>query len=69
MLCELDHGDLMSLVQGTYPNFDLIPVFSSQGLGRYRGDWDWESGKLIKLSEEELLEIYIACKDSWENTR
>jgi len=59
---EVNKEDLVNLVTGTSPSFDLINPFTEMGIGNYIGGhadrWSWNRSTLEKLDEHELLEIY-----------
>ena len=65
MKVELDKKDLINLVNGVSPGYDLFENPTVKRCGRYSGSygtWDWISYELDKLSEEELLNLYKLCK-------
>lgn len=70
MHMELDKADLVSLVRGTDPNYSAMdhPLVKQYGRywGGFRDEWDWDTDRLKKCTEEQLLDIYRICKDSWK---
>lgn len=66
---ELDRKDVISLLKGTEPNYDVMDKIP-RDLGRYYGgfkdEWRWNSFISDKYSDEELLDFYLICKKSWE---
>jgi hypothetical protein len=70
MIVELDKEDLLSLVKGDSPHYDLFTEFEKEEHGRYVGgftdDWRWNISALMRLDEEKLWEIYTRCKLSWK---
>ena len=69
MFVELTIEDLKKLVKGSSPSFkamDNIKIKYKGEYNDYRGTWIWEDSALDNLSEEQLYEIYIICKNSWE---
>lgn len=67
---HLSKKDLASLVKGTSPNFDLHSHPLVKKSGRYYGgfndEWNWNYGFENNLSEEELWDLYVLCRDSWK---
>lgn len=59
---EVSKEDLVNLITGTSPSFDLINSFTEMGIGNYIGGhvdrWNWNRSTLENLDEHELLEIY-----------
>lgn len=69
MKMDLDKKDMISLVKGTAPNLLIMdnPLINKYGNFRASyGTWDWNYRAFDNLSEEELLEIYLTCKNSWK---
>ena len=69
MRLELDKSDLVSLVKGSVPNYSVMekPLISISGI--YNGSydkWEWNYKFEEKLTEQELLDMYILCRDSWK---
>lgn len=67
---DLDKDDLVSLVKGTSPWYSAMDQPLVQRYGSYSGprgeEWAWHTWRLKECSEEELLELYQICKDSWK---
>ncbi len=59
---EVNKEDLVNLITGISPSFDLINPFTEMGIGNYIGGhvdrWNWNRSTLENLDEHELLEIY-----------
>lgn len=66
---DLTKEDLINLVKGTCPNYNVMDSMIERKLGHYTGgfrdDWTWD--RLGHLTEEELIEVYNTCKNSWNN--
>ena len=69
MKLELDKEDLMALVKGTSPYYNVFenPLVKKCGswTGGHVDKWSWGSG-LDSLSDEDLYKLYNICKDSWK---
>lgn len=66
MTINLDKKDLVSLVKGTDPDYNVMDNMSVKPYGRYNGSygtWTWEDS-LHSLSEEKLYSIYVICKNN-----
>lgn len=70
MTLELEHKDLVCLVLGTEPYYDVMEHPSIKNTGKWVGGfverWDWNQAVLNKLSDERLAEIFKICKQSWK---
>lgn len=63
MVLKLDKKDLITLVQGNEPSFELISKYEKSGLGSYNGSygtWSWSS--LKELTEEQLYSMHLEMK-------
>ena len=62
---------LLKLVSAMCPNYSIMDMDIISNNGRYIGGfhdkWEWEQFSLKKLNEEELLEIFVLCYNSWES--
>jgi hypothetical protein len=71
MTVELTKTDLIALVKGVEPNYDLFdnPLIAANGsyVGGFVDKWSW-SFNINKITESELWEIYNLCKNSWDKT-
>jgi len=69
MQIELHKDDLVHLVLGVSPYYDVMEHPSVKGKGRFSDNtgWDWHIANLKQLSEYELFELYKLCRDSWLN--
>ena len=69
IMVHLDRKDLMSLVRGTDPYYSVFehPLVKDNGdyVGGFVDKWAWCYPKLNTLSNEELVELYYVCKNSW----
>lgn len=68
MNIELDRKGLESLIKGTGPHFDafknnLVVKAGFEYSDQY-GRIDWRN--LSSLTDNELYELYIICRKSWE---
>ncbi len=67
---ELSKEDLISMVQGTVPNYSLFDHPLIKTIGYYTGGfvdkWTWIGPALKQLSEESLMTVYKLCKESWK---
>lgn len=69
MIMELDKDDLEALVRGRGPKYSAMDNALVKKHGQFNGSygtWNWNYSSLKECSEEELLEIYKICKDSWK---
>lgn len=66
MIVYLDKADLISLVNGKSPDFTVMdyPLISARG--HYTDAYGWRWHSLEELTEEQLLEVYNMCKNSWK---
>jgi hypothetical protein len=68
MLIELDRKGLEILVIGSEPYYDEFnnPLIEKAGHAYYDqyGRTNWYS--LGKLTDEELYEVYLICRNSWK---
>ena len=68
MLIDLQKYDLMSLVRGEMPNYSLFTCLNDYGYyDDCRGEWHWHELILERLDKKELYELYLLCKNSWED--
>lgn len=69
MTIDLDKQDLISLVQGSSPHYDIFEHPLVKKSGRYNGGmndhWSWNYN-FSDLSESELFDLYTLCKNSWK---
>jgi len=67
MIVELDREDLVSLVRGMEPSYDIFedPLVKRCGswTGGFVEKWDWNS-ELDRISETYLFALYKLCKSS-----
>lgn len=66
MLIDLDKTDLVNLVRGINPPYEVFEVSLVKQCGSYTGGfndrWDWRTYDLEKLTESQLVELYKICK-------
>lgn len=67
MTVELTKSMLIDLVRGTFPNFDLFENRMIAHCGTYNDNqgWQWYNHNLKLYNEEELMQMYKMCKESW----
>jgi len=68
MKVELDKIALISLVCGEQPYYSIFEHPVVKKCGSYNGshdEWRWFHYELEKLSEQELYDLYILCRESW----
>lgn len=66
MLVELNKKDLLFLVKGTSPSYNLFDDSVVKSCGTYSGSydrWDWLDSSLNKLTESELWSLYVKCSN------
>lgn len=66
MKVELEKKDLIIMVKGASPSFEVMnhPLVSKCGryFGGFSDTWYWSQVDLEKLTEEQLWETYQVCK-------
>ena len=70
MKLELKVQDLANMVKGVSPNYHLFENDLIKRCGNFNGSygtWSWDKYELLKLSEKELYELYLLCRDSFIN--
>ena len=69
MIVDLDRKDIISLMKGISPNYDVMGEIPKD-LGYYSGgfsdQWKWNYFVPDKYSNKELFSIYLICKNSWK---
>lgn len=61
--------DLVNMVKGVSPDYDLFENEIVKRCGNYNGSygtWSWNEDELLKLSEEQLYGLYVLCRDSFK---
>lgn len=69
MVVDLDKEDLVNLVAGVEPYYSVFEHPLVKQCGGFRAsynEWDWSKFGLRELTEEQLLEVYNVCKNSWK---
>lgn len=66
MIVEVDKKDLVHMVLGCEPDYEVINELINRKLGSYCGGfndrWDWNKYALEELSEQELFDLYEKVK-------
>lgn len=68
MIADLDRKDIISLMKGTTPNYDVmskIPKDLGDYIGGFSERWEWAYCVSDKYTDRELFNIYLMCKNSW----
>ena len=70
MIVDLDSKDIISLLTGSQPNYNVINKIPEE-LGYYVGgfvnDWRWNYiSENVSYSDEQLYDLYLMCKNSWK---
>lgn len=62
--------DLISLVKGTSPNYNVMnnPIVRDYGRYSEQNGWRWDDMKLDECSKEFLYSLYQLCKNSWNKS-
>lgn len=70
MKYELKKDDLIALIRGIDPSYEIMSFFEKKELGSYTGgfkdEWDWtykSSSVWDKFSEDELYKFYLYLKN------
>ena len=69
MKVDLSKQDLIYLVKGVSPFYSMFdnPLIARTGsFNGSLGKWNWNYSELNLLSEEELYNLYLTCKNSWK---
>jgi len=69
MEVRLTKEDLANLVSSVSPNYSLFdhPIVKGRGtyIGGFCEKWEWGCNLEKELSESELWELYVMCRDSY----
>lgn len=70
MLVDLGRKDIISLLTGCKPNYNVIDKIPKE-LGSYVGgfvnDWEWNNiNENVSYTNEQLYDLYLTCKNSWK---
>jgi len=69
MKVELTRKDLISLVRGKSPYYSVMNDPTVQRCGTYTGGfsdtWTWNSTFDDDLTEKQLWDLYVLCRDSF----
>jgi len=70
MLVDLDRESLIHLAKGVEPYYSVMdhPLVKANGsyTGGHLDRWDWSWRAFENLSDEEILEVYNLCRNSWK---
>jgi hypothetical protein len=70
MKVKLDRKDIIALLKGTCPNYNVmskIPSDLGHWVGGFVCDWQWDYiTEDIHYTDEELYGFYLLCKNSWK---
>jgi hypothetical protein len=59
MIVDLNKIDLIALVRGTSPDYDLFNKLKEYGQYFDVTGWRWKMDTLKKLSEQQLYDLYL----------
>lgn len=69
MITEIDKIDIVNMLKGTAPPYELIEELEKSGVGNFTGGfsdgWRWNEFELKTKSEQDLFEIYTKIKTYW----
>jgi len=68
MKVDLDKSDLITLVCGNSPSYELMETKIIEKCGNYNGSygtWDWNTSELEKLEDIQLYELHIRMKNQY----
>lgn len=70
-LYALDKEDLIYLVKGNSPHFDIFDheLIKDKGIFSDQYGWNWYEYELKELQTHELYMIHKLCKDSWQSVK
>lgn len=70
MTIELTKNVAIDLLKGTTPNYSVmhkIPKDLGHYVGGFVDEWEWcNFSDKVPYSAEELYDLYLICKNSWE---
>ena len=70
MIVDLDRKDIISLLKGSKPNYNVInkiPEEFGYYVGGFVNDWRWNYiSENVPYSDEQLYDLYLMCKNSWK---
>ena len=70
MIVDLDRKDIISLLTGSQPNYnvmDKIPEELGYYVGGFVNDWRWNDiSENVSYSDEQLYDLDLMCKNSWK---
>lgn len=60
MKVDIDRIDIINMIRGTYPNYELIDKYTELGLGYYHGAYNaWRWDEITSTSWDRFPEIYL----------
>lgn len=72
MTAELSRRDLIRLVYGIYPPYEVFehPLVKRTGqyIGGFVDKWLWDTQAIADLTENDLWNLYVLCRDGGKNT-
>ena len=70
MKVDLTKKDLISLIKGTNPHYNVMDNNLVKLCGRYiggfRDEWKWNCSFNDDLTEDQLWNLYVLCRNSWD---
>lgn len=70
MQVDIDRIDIINMIRGTYPSYELIDKYTKLGLGYYNGAydvWRWDgvsSKSWDKFPDHYLMKLYKEAKEA-----
>lgn len=73
MKVELDRKDIINLLKGAVPPYEMMNRLIELKLGSYTGGfsdkWDWDIDIKSELSDNALFNIYKSIKSYWASRK
>lgn len=70
MTIELTKQDLIHLLKGTTPNYNVMdsPFVKANGsyTGGFKDEWNWNYDCGEKMTEQQIWDTYVLCRDSFK---
>lgn len=70
MIVDLDRKDIISLLRGSNPSYevmDKIPEKLGHYVGGFKDEWQWyHFSEDCEYSDEYLYDLYLMCENSWK---
>ena len=70
MVVDLTAEDLVNLVKGTSPSFDLFDNEVVKRCGFYNGSygtWSWKIHAIESLDDKDIYALYVLCRDCYKD--